>query len=68
MAVGPPSRTEELNGAPLADVIHAVAMAVADGQFHMDQASLRAAEFMIDASEAGSSQRSPSGAAALTSS
>ncbi len=46
MAIEPSGRTEELNGAPLADVIHAVAMAVADGQFEMDKASLRAAEFM----------------------
>lgn len=38
--------SEELSAAPLADLIHAVAMAVADGQFRMDKASLRSAEFM----------------------
>ena len=38
--------SEELSGAPLADLIHAVALAVADGQFQMDKASLRSAEFM----------------------
>ncbi|WP_045226920.1 LamG domain-containing protein [Methyloterricola oryzae] len=36
----------ELSGAPLGDVIRAVAVAVADGQFQLDQASMRAAEFM----------------------
>jgi concanavalin A-like lectin/glucanase superfamily protein len=44
-----PNYSEELSGAPLADLIHAVALAVADGQFQMDKASLRAAEFMSGA-------------------
>src|SRR5574337_1855224 len=46
MALEWPKHSEELSGAPLADLIHAVALAVADGQFQMDKASLRAAEFM----------------------
>ncbi|MEN8260081.1 MAG: LamG domain-containing protein [Pseudomonadota bacterium] len=46
MAIGQPKISEELSGAPLADMIHAVALAVADGQFQLDKASMRAAEFM----------------------
>lgn len=45
----PSKYSEELSGAPLADLIHAVALAVADGQFQMDKASLRGAEFMSGA-------------------
>lgn len=40
------NQLDELSGAPLADLIHAVAAAIADGQFRMDRASLRAAEYM----------------------
>jgi hypothetical protein len=46
MAIEQPSSSEELSGAPLGDVIHAVAVAIAEGQFQLDKASLRAAEFM----------------------
>lgn len=46
MALELPKHSEELSGAPLADLIHTVALAVADGQFQMDKTSLRAAEFM----------------------
>ncbi|MGQ0595192.1 MAG: LamG domain-containing protein [Gammaproteobacteria bacterium] len=46
MAIEQPNNSEELSGATLADVIHAVAVAIADGQFQLDKASMRAAEFM----------------------
>ena len=46
MATRQPKHSEDLNGAPLADVIHSVAVAIADGQFQMDKASLRVTEFM----------------------
>lgn len=41
-----PTNSEELSGAPLGDVIRAVAVAIADGQFQLDRASFRAAEYM----------------------
>ena len=46
MAIERLNNSEELSGAPLADLIHAVAIAIADGQFQLDKASMRAAEFM----------------------
>ena len=46
MAIEQPNNSQELSGAPLGDVIHAVAVAIADGQFQLDKASVRAAEFM----------------------
>ncbi len=46
MAKSKASHVEDLNGAPLSDMIHAVAVAIADGQFQLDKAALRAAEFM----------------------
>ena len=46
MAKSKASHVEDLNGAPLSDMIHAVAVAIADGQFQLDRAALRAAEFM----------------------